>query len=161
MQVTRPNEIQRPGVRLHPKACAALGLEAERATPKRLGTLVPRTCMHAPGTGYARKSGEPLGFRPKEGTCASTGAHPPGETSTSRWRRSPLPVLPGAALLAEIESFYAQLARLNLSATELIMASKKQLIPTIACRLLANPLTDRQLVLLQNKMWSNLARYYR
>ena len=55
MQVTRPNEIRRPGVRLHPKACAALGLEAERATPKRLGTLVPRTCMHALGTEYARK----------------------------------------------------------------------------------------------------------
>ena len=70
----------------------ALGHEAERATPKRLGTLVPRTCMHALGTGYARKSGEPLGFRPKEGTCASTGAHPPGETSTSRWRRSALPM---------------------------------------------------------------------
>ena len=32
MQVTRPNEIRRPGVRLHPKACAALGLEAERDT---------------------------------------------------------------------------------------------------------------------------------
>ena len=96
MQVTRPNEIRRPGVRLHPKACAALGLEAERATPKRLGTLVPRTCMHALGTGYARKSGEPLGFRPKEVTCASTGAHPRGETS---WRGSALPVLPGAALL--------------------------------------------------------------
>ena len=78
MQVTRPNEIRRPGVRLHPKACAALGLEAERATPKGLGTPVRRTCMHALGTGYARKSGEPLGFRPKEGTCASTGAHPPG-----------------------------------------------------------------------------------
>ena len=91
MQVTRPNEIRSPGVRLHPKACAALGLEAERATPKRLGTLVPGTCMHALGTGYARKSGEPLGFRPKEGTCASTGAHPPGETSMSRWRRSALP----------------------------------------------------------------------
>ena len=84
MQVTRPNEIRRPGVRLHPKACAALGLEAERATPKRLGTLVPRTCMHALGTAYARKSGEPLGFRRKEGTCASTGAHPLDETSTSR-----------------------------------------------------------------------------
>ena len=99
MQVIRPNEIRSPGVRLHPKACAALGLEAERATPKRLGSPVPRTCMHALGTGYARKSGEPLGFRPKEGTCASTGAHPPGETSTSRWRRSALRVLPGAALL--------------------------------------------------------------
>ena len=99
MQVTQPNEIRRPGVRLHPKACAALGLEAERATPKRLGTLVPRMCMHALGTEYARKAGEPLGFRPKEETCASTGAHPPGETSTSRWRRPALPVLPGDALL--------------------------------------------------------------
>ena len=99
MQLTRPNEIQRPGVRLHPQACAALGLEAERATPKRLGTLVPRTCMHALGTGYARQSGEPLGFCPKKGTWASTGAHPPGNTSTSRRRRSALPVLPGAALL--------------------------------------------------------------
>ena len=99
MQVTRPNEIRRPGVRLHPKACAALGLEAERATPKHLGTPVPRTCMHALGTGYARKSGEPLGFCSKEGTCARTGAHPPGETRTSRWRRSALPVLPAAALL--------------------------------------------------------------
>ena len=99
MQVTRPKEVWRPGVRLHPKAGAALGLEAERATPKRLRTPVPRTCMHALGTGYARKSGEPLGFRPKEGRCASPGAHPPGETSTSRWRRSALPVLPGPALL--------------------------------------------------------------
>ena len=36
MQVTRSNEIRRPGVRLHSKACAAMGLEAERATPKRL-----------------------------------------------------------------------------------------------------------------------------
>ena len=99
MQLTRPNEIRSPGVRLSPKACAALRLEAERATPKHLRTLVPRTCMRALGTGYARKSGEPLGFHPKEGTCASTGAHPPGETSTSRRRRSALPVLPGAALL--------------------------------------------------------------
>ena len=101
MQVTRPNEIRRPGVGLHPKACAALGLEAERATPKRLGTLVPLTCMHALGTGYARRSGEPLGFRPREGTCASTGAHPLGETSTSRRRRSALPMLPGAALMGD------------------------------------------------------------
>ena len=73
MQVIRPNEIRRPAVRLHPKACAALGLEAERATPKRLGTPVPRTCMHALGTRYARKSGEPLGFRPKEGRAQARG----------------------------------------------------------------------------------------
>ena len=36
MQVTRPNGIRRLGVRLHLKASAALGLEAERATPKPL-----------------------------------------------------------------------------------------------------------------------------
>ena len=99
MQVTRPNEIRSPGVRLHPKACVALALETERALPKHLGSPVPRTCMHALGTGYTRKSRESLGFRPREGTCASTGAHPPGETSTSLWRQSALPVLPGAALL--------------------------------------------------------------
>ena len=27
MQVTRPNEVRRPGVKLHPKACTALGPE--------------------------------------------------------------------------------------------------------------------------------------
>ena len=48
---------------------------------------------------HARKSGEPLGFCPKEGTCASTGAHPSSVTSTSGWRRSALPVLPEAALM--------------------------------------------------------------
>ena len=99
MQVTRPNEIRSPGVRLYPKACAALGLQAERATPKCLGTPVPRRCMHDLETGYTRKSGEPLGFRPKEGTCACTGAHHPWEISTSRWRQSALLVLPRAALL--------------------------------------------------------------
>ena len=95
MQVTPPNEIRRPGVRLHPKACAALGLEAERATPKHLGTPVPRTCMHALGTGYARKSGEPLGFCPKEGTCASTGAHPPSMTSSHAGGHQPSRCCPG------------------------------------------------------------------
>ena len=95
MQVTRPNEIRRPGVRLHPKACAALGLEAERATPKHLGTPVPRTCMHALGTGYARKSGEPLGLCPKEGTCASPGARPPGMTSSHAGGDQPSRCCPG------------------------------------------------------------------
>ena len=90
MQVTRPKEIGSPGVRLHPKASAALGLEAERATPKHLGTQVPRPRpWHALGTGYARKSGEPLGFHSKEGTCASRGAHPPGVTCPSQRRRFP------------------------------------------------------------------------
>ena len=43
MQVTRPNVTKRTGVRLHPKACAPLGLEAERATPKHLGTQSTKT----------------------------------------------------------------------------------------------------------------------
>ena len=104
MQVTRRNEIRRPGVRLHPKACAASGLQAERATPKHLGTPVPRTCMHALGTGYARKSSEPVRFRPKEGTCASTVQHPLGVTSTSGWRRSGLPMLPGGCFVGGHQS---------------------------------------------------------
>ena len=33
MQVTRPNEIRSPGVRLHPKACAALGLKGSVRHP--------------------------------------------------------------------------------------------------------------------------------
>ena len=99
-RVTRQNVTRRLGVRLHPKASAALGLEAECATPKHLGTQVPRPRRwHALGTGYTVKSREPLGFRSKEGTCASTGAHPPGVTGASRWRRSALPVLPGVAFL--------------------------------------------------------------
>ena len=98
MQVTRLNEVRRSQVKLHPKACAALGLETERATPKHLEPSVPRTCMHALGKGYARKSGAPLGFRLKEWTCASSGAQPPVMTSTSRWQQSALPVLSGAAL---------------------------------------------------------------
>ena len=73
MQVTRPNEIRSPGVRLHPKACAALGLEADGPTPKCLGTPVPRTCMHAFGTGYARRSGEPLGSAQKRGRAQARG----------------------------------------------------------------------------------------
>ena len=76
MQVTRPNEIRSPGVRLHLKACAALGHEAERATPKHLVTPVPRTCMHALETGYARKSGDPLG-RDRHVTLAAIS--PPGD----------------------------------------------------------------------------------
>ena len=74
--------------------------------------------MHALGTGYARKSGEPLGFRPKEGTCASTGAQPPSMTRTSRWRMSALPVLPGAALLGATTQVYRDVSRLPSSSEE-------------------------------------------
>ena len=62
MQVTLRNVTWSPGLGLHPKACAALGLEAEPVTPTHLGTPVPRQRRwHAFGTGYARKSAEPLG----------------------------------------------------------------------------------------------------
>ena len=119
MQVTRSNEVRRPGVRPHPKASAALGLEGGRATPKHLGTQVPRTrCRHALGPGYTRKSGEPLGFRPKEGTCAIAGAHPPGVTSTSRRRRFALPVLPGAALVGATSQVWRDVSRLPSSSAE-------------------------------------------
>ena len=58
MQVTRQNKIWSPGVILHPKACAALGLEEECATHNHLETQVPRPSRwHALGTGYASKSG--------------------------------------------------------------------------------------------------------
>ena len=100
MQVTRSNLTPSSGVRLHPKASGALGPKAERATPKHLGTQVPRTRrLHDVGTGYAKKSGEPLGFHPNDGMCASTGSHPPGVTSGSRRRQKALPLLHRAALL--------------------------------------------------------------
>ena len=51
MQVTRPNEIRSPGVRLHPTAGAALKPEAGRATPKYLGTQLPD---HAAGMPWER-----------------------------------------------------------------------------------------------------------
>ena len=87
MQVTRPNEIRSRGVRLRPKASAAFGPEAERATPKHLETQLPRTGRwDALEMRYARKSGEPLGLCPKEAMFASTGAHPPGVTGASPQR---------------------------------------------------------------------------
>ena len=108
MQVTWPNETWSPGGGLHPKASAALGLEAEGATPKRLGTPVQRTCTHALGTGHTRMSS----------TCASTGANPPGEMSRSRWRPTALPVQPGAALLESTSQVYRDVSRLPSSCTE-------------------------------------------
>ena len=45
MQVTWPNEIWSPGVRLHSKACAALGLEEECTAPKHLGTKNMHACL--------------------------------------------------------------------------------------------------------------------
>ena len=45
--------------------------------------------------GYARKSGEPLGFCPKEGACASTGAHPLGMTSSHAGGNQPSRCCPG------------------------------------------------------------------
>ena len=82
------------------RACSALGLEAECATPKHLETPVPGPLRwHAFRTRCARDSGEPLGFREKEHTCTGTGAHRPALTRSSLWAQVELPVLPGAAML--------------------------------------------------------------
>ena len=105
-------------VRLHPNACAALRLEAERATPNHLGTQVTRRYMHALGTGCPRKSGEPLGFRPKRRSCASREGHPPGVRGTSNWRQSALPVLSGAALLGATSQVWWDVRRFRTSCAE-------------------------------------------
>ena len=119
IQLTWPNVTRSPGVRLHPKACATLGLEVELATAKHLGTQVPRPRRwHALGTGCAGKSGEHLGFCPKEGTWASTGAQPPGVTSASRWRQSALPVLPRTAFLGATSQVYWDVSRLPSSSAQ-------------------------------------------
>ena len=118
MQVTQPNVTRSPGVRLRPKADPALGLKAGRAAPKHLGTQVPRPRrLHALGTGYARKSDELLGFCPKEGTCASTGAHPPGVTRSTRLRQLALRMLPGAALFGATSQVWQDVSRLPSSST--------------------------------------------
>ena len=76
MQATRPNEIRRPGVRLHPKACAALRLEAERATFKRLGIPVPRTCMHVFVNGIHQEVRRTPMVPPKGGDVRKHGGTP-------------------------------------------------------------------------------------
>ena len=58
---------------------------------------------------------------------------------------------------AEINSFFAHLAPLQLTASELISLVKKQLIPTMAYPLMAGPITDAQLVKLQHLIWNNIA----
>ena len=47
MQVTQTSVTRRTGVRLHPRARAAQGLEAESATPKRLATKTMRLASMA------------------------------------------------------------------------------------------------------------------
>ena len=90
MQVTWPNDIRSPGVRLHPNACAALGLEAERATPNHLGTGTKNmhTCL---GNEIRQEVRSTPRVPPKGGDVRKHGGTPT--------RRSALPVLPGAALL--------------------------------------------------------------
>ena len=60
-----------------------------------------------------------------------------------------------------INSFYAHLAPLQLTASELIMLTNKQLIPTVAYRLLAGPVPATQLHSLQQTVWYNLCKYGR
>ena len=119
MQLKGPNLTWSPGGGLHPKAFAALGLELECATPKHLGTEEPRPRRwYALGTGYAWKSGEPLGFRQKEGTCASMGAHPPGVTRSSELLAISPPSVAGSALLWPSSQVYRDVSRLPSSCAE-------------------------------------------
>ena len=60
---------------------------------------------------------------------------------------------------AEINAFYARLAPLELTASELIMLTNKQLLPTVAYRLLAGPVPDKQLYALQQLIWANISSY--
>ena len=66
-----------------------------------------------------------------------------------------------AFVKAEIDSLYAHLASLGLTASELIMLTNKQLIPTVAYRLLAGPVTDTQLDSLEKCIWRNISQYGR
>ena len=101
MQVRWSKMTRRPGVRLHPEACAALRPEAETATPNHLGTEYQHkaACPYSLGRRYARNSGEPLGFGPKFGRCASMGAHPLGVQCSSCCLQPALLVIPRANLL--------------------------------------------------------------
>ena len=58
---------------------------------------------------------------------------------------------------AEINAFFARLAPLSLTATELISLVNKQLIPVLTYRLMAGPITDAQLYKIQQSIWHNVA----
>ena len=58
-----------------------------------------------------------------------------------------------------IHAFYAQLAPLSSTASELIMLTNKQLIPTLAYRLLAGPVTSERLYALQQSIWHSISKY--
>ena len=61
----------------------------------------------------------------------------------------------------EINAFFVRLAPLQLTATELISLVNKQLIPVLAYRLMAGPVTDAQLHKIQQSIWHGVARYGR
>ena len=66
-----------------------------------------------------------------------------------------------AFVKAEIDSFYAHLAPLRLTASGLTMLTNKQLIHTFPYRLLAGPVTDDQLDALEKSVWRNVSQYGR
>ena len=60
---------------------------------------------------------------------------------------------------SEMNSFIANLAPLGLTAIELIMLGNRQLQPTIAYRLLASPLTNSQLRVVEQCIWRDLSLF--
>ena len=56
--------------------------------------------------------------------------------------------------------FFVRLAPLHLTATELFSLVNKQLIPVLAYRLMAGPVTDAQLYKIQQSIWHNVAQYF-
>ena len=78
MQMTRNKEIRRLGVRLHCKACAPLGLEAEHATPKHFRTEVPRTPLACLGDEIRQDVRWTPRVPPKRGGVRKHGGTPSG-----------------------------------------------------------------------------------
>ena len=60
---------------------------------------------------------------------------------------------------AQINAFYARLAPVELTASELIMLTNKQLLPMVAYRLLAGPVPDKQLYAVQQLIWAKISSY--
>ena len=60
---------------------------------------------------------------------------------------------------AEINAFYARLAPLDRTSSELFMLTNKQLLAMVAYRLLAGPVPDKQLYALQQIIWANISSY--
>ena len=61
----------------------------------------------------------------------------------------------------EMNAFFVRLAPLQLTATELISLVNKRLVPVLAYRLMAGPVTDAQLYKIQQSIWHSVAQHGR